>query len=102
MSVPRCSLKNGDGGTLRYPAASTHQIQNFAASIVQLQQKKKRNSVQEYTDWGIVPMKGQVIIYFPLVFKFHQLKSHLPRQLSHFKKNSQESIKQYQEEKEVR
>lgn len=64
--------------------------------------KEKRNSVQEYTDWGIVPMKGQVIIYFLLVFKFHQPKSHLPRELSHFKKNSQESIKQYQEEKEVR
>lgn len=74
----------------------------FQHPLCNQSKRKKRNPVEEYTDWSIVPMKGQVIIYFPLVFKFHQPKFHLPMQLSCFKKNSQESIKQYQEEKEVR
>lgn len=84
--VPHCSLKNDDGRTLWCLTASTHQIQNLEASVVRLLQKKKGNPVQEYTDWSTARMKGEVIFYFPLVFKFHQPKIHLHMQLSHFKK----------------
>lgn len=79
--VAHCSLKNDDSRILWYPTASTHQIQNLEASIVQLLQKKKGNPVQEYTDWSIVYVKVEVIIYFPVVF--HQLKLHLHMQVSH-------------------
>lgn len=91
MMVGRCKI-------LQQALSNTKSSSKLCATTA----KEKRNPVQEYTDWSIVPMKGQVIIYFSLVFKFHQPKFHLPMQLSHFKKNCQESIKQYQEEKEVR
>lgn len=48
-----------------------HIIQNLETSVVWLLQKRKGNPVQEYTDWSIVHMKEKVIIYFPLVLKFH-------------------------------
>lgn len=85
--MPHYYLKNDDGTTLWYPTANAYHIQNFGTSVVWLLQQKKGNPVQERTDWSIVHMKGKVIIYFPLVFKFHQPKLHLHMQLSHFKKN---------------
>jgi len=84
---PHHSLNNDDGRTLSYPTASTHQTQNLEASVVQLLQKQKGNPVQEYTNWSIVYMKGEVIIYFPLVFRLQQPKFHFHMQLAHFKKN---------------
>lgn len=44
--VPHCSMKNDDCRTLWHPTSGTHQIRNLEASIVQLLQKNKENSVQ--------------------------------------------------------
>lgn len=79
--VAHCFLKNDDSRILWYPTASTHQIQNLEACIVLRLQKKKGSPVQEYTDWSIVYVKADVIIYFPLVF--HQPKLHIHMQVSH-------------------